>query len=63
MIQYTRKENAKVQTEEGKFDFTSDPQANRKEWTLQRELEDAEAVILDQKNISADQKDQIYEIK
>ena len=62
VTKYIKKENKFVQTDLGKYSFMSKDDI-QKDWTLKRNLEDANNEIEEQRNVHADQKDEIYHLK
>ena len=64
---YVSKENKFVQTDKGKYD-TMGPQeggyvGTGREWMLKRDLEDAELLIQQQKHLTAEQKDEMRDMR
>jgi len=63
---YVRKANVFTQTETGKYSFMSVEEGaygGTKDWTMKRNLEDAELLIQEQRNNTADAKEEILQLE
>lgn len=60
---YVKKENKFTMTDGGKYDYMSKAPATSSEWSLKRNLEDAELLIQEQKHAQADLKDQLKHVE
>lgn len=60
---YVKKENKLTMTDGGKYDYITQAPASSSEWSLKRNLEDAEMLIQEQKHAQADLKDQVKHLE
>ena len=62
MNTYVRKENKFAQTDQTKYDF-SNAGDNARDWTMKRNLEDAELLLQNERNLGAEAKDHINHVE